>query len=89
MIEPVDSPPRRGRAHFEEAFDRLDQLGLTIRIEPQEIIVNGWEAAMYMHAFVTRPDGSTICRKTFDLFTFDADGRIARMRAYMGPAQPA
>jgi len=89
VIEPADATPQHGRAVLEQAFDGIERQGLTVRIEPHEIIVNGREAAMYLHAFIARPDGTVTCRAAIDLFTFDEAGRIARMRGHLGPVQPA
>lgn len=85
IIEPADAAPHTGRQTLERAFDGTREAGVTVRLEPCFVVANGNEGAMHMRTHLTMPDGSVMESSVIEIFTFAADGRIERMRAFLQP----
>jgi putative intracellular protease/amidase/ketosteroid isomerase-like protein len=81
QIDPVGSPPNRGRDALESFWDGLygqwDQIDLKI----VDLIVAGDEAAMVFHLTQTSP-GVTNVVDGIDVFKVDDGGRIAEVKGY-------
>ena len=83
LIEPADAPLRRGREHFAQSFDGVKAAGVKVVLTPLAIIVNGNEAAV--HLKVEIGSGQEIRESSvIEIYTVADDGRIARMRAFLG-----
>lgn len=85
--DPVGTPPLVGRdailAFYRAAIERARPERLLIT-GPIRILANNTTAAVPLRSHGTR-EGVSVALDIIDVFTFDADGLIASMRAYWGP----
>ncbi len=81
QIDPVGSPPNRGRAALESFWDGLYGQWDTIDLKIVDVIVAGDEAAMVFHLTQTSP-GVTNVVDGIDVFKVDDGGRIAEVKGY-------
>lgn len=82
--DPVGSGIRAGREEIGAFWDRAMEQYRSVEIVPRRIVVTGQEAAMIWTVNAT----SASHRRTIegvDVFTFDEEARIVRVRAYWEP----
>jgi len=82
--DPVGSPPLVGREAVEAFYRKVASLPLRLELAAPIRASHGTAAAMAFDVLVGVPgQGQRI--SVIDVMTFDADGRIASMKAYWGP----
>ena len=82
LVDPVGSEPKRGEAlvaHFEQVE------ALSMRTRLLALRIAGGEAVAYFEVLTTMGE-QEYAASPIDRFTFAADGRIASLEAYWGPA---
>lgn len=80
--DPVGSAPREGLAAIREFYAGSLTHGLTLALEGQ-VRTAGSEAAFPFSVSLNYGGSPTVIRP-IDVFRFDADGKIASMRAFFG-----
>jgi steroid Delta-isomerase len=82
--DPVGTPPRLGQAALREFFAVGIAAGARLILDgPVRCAAD--HAAFAFHVDI-QWDGHATRIDVIDVFSFDADGRVARMTAYFGPA---
>lgn len=81
--DPVGSVPRRGLAKIRAFYASSLGLKLQVGLEGQIRAVAGEAAFAFSVSFELNGQRTTI--RPIDVMRFDADGRIAQMRAFFGP----
>ena len=79
--DPVGSPPHQGVEAIGAFWDRVHQGEMSIRCELHRIVTCGDEALMIFDV-ITAGAGVEMRVQIADLFTFNAQGKIATMKAY-------
>ena len=82
QIDPVGSPPNRGRDAIGRFWNVVAELCERIDFEVRDLFVSGDEAALVFHIVQHRRDGSTVTVDGVDVFRVDDDGRIASVKGY-------
>lgn len=83
--DPVGSEPIRGRAALAKFYGRAVQMVSQLRLAAPIRGSHGNAAAMAFDVEMLI-DGREAKVQTIDVMEFDADGKIASMRAYWGPS---
>lgn len=80
-VDPVGTPPRRGREQIAEFWDRAFSRAESIRIEPTIVIPAGHEAVMVAVVHSVQPTRVDEL-DAVDFFRFDGEGLITGLRAF-------
>ena len=84
--DPVGSAPMRGRDAIAEFWDKTHAAPMTLRPEPERVIVCGDEAMLIFRMCVRGADGGGMDLYVAEHFEFDDGGRIVRARAFWDDA---
>ena len=89
LIDPVGTPGHVGADAIRAFWDGVRSITEDIKLVPQETVVGGDEAVL-VFAMEARSGGGGMRMTVIDVFEFDGDGKIARLKAYwdMEQGQP-
>jgi len=89
LIDPVGTPGHVGANAIRTFWDSVRSITEDIKLIPQETVVGGDEAVL-VFAMEARSGGGGMRMTVIDVFEFDDDGKIARLKAYwdMEQGQP-
>jgi steroid Delta-isomerase len=79
--DPVGTPTHHGKDGVAAFWDGARALADSIVLEPKDLTICGTEACMQFEIHATI-GGNTMIMDAVDIFEFDADGRIAKGKAY-------
>lgn len=82
--DPVGTPPHVGHDAIRAFYTLSMQTGARLRLQ-QPIRIGSDYAAFAFQVRLTM-DGKKLTVDVIDIFRFDADGKVAKMEAYFGPA---
>jgi len=80
--DPVGSTPMQGLEAIAEFWDKTHAAPMTLRPEPERVIVCGAEAMLIFRMCVRGADGGGMDLYVAEHFEFDDRGRITRARAF-------
>jgi steroid delta-isomerase len=81
--DPIGSPPIRGREALAGFFAETVASGIAIELTSERIVVGGDEALSITDARWGFPGTDPARVEIFQIFAFDAQGRIASLRIFM------
>lgn len=82
--DPIGSPIKHGRAEIAAFYEAAVQTKAQLKLAAPIRASSAGEAAMAFDVELDAPNGHSVIH-VIDTMRFDADGRVAAMRAYWGP----
>jgi steroid delta-isomerase len=82
FTDPVGKPPFEGKEAIAAFWDKTHSMGMTLSPEVQRIVVCGNEGVLLFRMTALGPDGTGMSLDVCDVFSLDASGKIAQLRAF-------